>query len=197
MKHKFMTPKKPTLTEIRSCPDSNVKLIVAFINSVVAKQTDMDRESILHAMESCFGEKEEVMRYGIAYLDYMLENDEDDQEERTQEDILEFGDLDDDDDDEYDGVCDIDSLIDGEEEEIEVIVWPGGYRFYCDVNDSRAEFPVEGVIRRITPAAGQFLHIDIELPSLKEKGDLHVCVRRQGQDKTVDAWFDKTDIPLF
>lgn len=107
-----------------------------------------------------------------------------DEPERTNEDILEFGDLDDDDEDDDD-------------EDIEVIVWPDGYRFYCEVNNSMAELPVEGVVRHFRPAEGLYLHIDIELPDENEKNTLHVLVSTTKGSKKVDAWFDKNNIPLF
>jgi len=97
------------------------------------------------------------------------------------EEKLEFGDLDDGD----------------EEERTQGVEWPGGYKLYCDENDSQAEFPVEGVIRHIKPAEGHYLHIDIEFPDVNEESELHVAVTTFKSDVCFDAWFDKNNIELF
>ena len=91
----------------------------------------------------------------------------------------------------------LDSDDTSDEEEIESVVWPGGYRFYCSANNSKAELPVEGVIRRIFPDKEKYLHIDIELPNIEEKGELHVTVGLENQKPAMHAWFDKNNIPLF
>lgn len=91
----------------------------------------------------------------------------------------------------------LDSDDTSDEEEIESVVWPGGYRFYCCANNSKAELPVEGVIRRIFPDKEKYLHIDIELPNIEEKGELHVTVGLENQKPAMHAWFDKNNIPLF
>ena len=83
------------------------------------------------------------------------------------------------------------------DEDIEVLVWPDGYRLYCEVNNSRAELPAEGVVRLFHPAEELFLHIDIELPDVNEKNSLHVVVSTAKGRKKIDAWFDKNNIPLF
>lgn len=188
---------KPTLEEILANPDEQVKNLLRFIDE--AMESNMARKNIVRAMNQVYSEDEETLRYGKAYLSYKMpaEDEEDDNDEmfehllntfikesdkpeRTNEDILEFGDLDDE-----------------GEEDIEVIVWPGGYRFYCGVNDSKAELPVEGVIRQISPNHDKYLHIDIELPEIEEKGELHVTVGLENQEPKVNAWFDKNNIPLF
>jgi len=97
--------------------------------------------------------------------------------ELLSEDELEFGKLDDETSDSVDCI--------------------GGYRIFCDENESEAELPVERVIRKIKPAEGHFLHIDIELPNLKEEEELHVAVTTTNSDVVLDAWFDKNNIPLF
>lgn len=190
---------KPTLEEILANPNEQVKNLLRFIDE--AMESNMARKNIVRAMNQVYRDDEETLGYGKAYLSYKMpaEDEEDDNDEmfehllntfikgsdkpeRTNEDILEFGDLDDDDED---------------EEDIEVIVWPGGYRFYCGINDSKAELPVEGVIRQISPDHDKYLHIDIELPEIEEKGELHVTVGLENQEPKVNAWFDKNNIPLF
>ena len=196
-----MALNKPTLEEILTNPDERVKTLLRFIDE--AMESKMARKNIVRAMTQVYRDDEETLHYGEAYLSYKmpLEEEEDDEEdmfehllnsfikgsdepERTNEDILEFGDLDDDDEDDDD-------------EDIEVIVWPDGYRFYCEVNNSMAELPVEGVVRHFRPAEGLYLHIDIELPDENEKNTLHVLVSTTKGSKKVDAWFDKNNIPLF
>ena len=196
-----MALNKPTLEEILANPDERVKTLLRFIDE--AMESKMARKNIVRAMTQVYRDDEETLRYGEAYLSYKmpLEEEEDDEEdmfehllnsfikgsdepERTNEDILEFGDLDEDDEDDDD-------------EDIEVIVWPDGYRFYCEVNNSMAELPVEGVVRHFRPAEGLYLHIDIELPDENEKNTLHVLVSTTKGSKKVDAWFDKNNIPLF
>ena len=196
-----MALNKPTLEEILANPDERVKTLLRFIDE--AMESKMARKNIVRAMTQVYRDDEETLRYGEAYLSYKmpLEEEEDDEEdmfehllnsfikgsdepERTNEDILEFGDLDDDDEDDDD-------------EDIEVIVWPDGYRFYCEANNSMAELPVEGVVRHFRPAEGLYLHIDIELPDENEKNTLHVLVSTTKGSKKVDAWFDKNNIPLF
>lgn len=198
-----MAQDKLTLEEILANPDAHVKSLLEFIDSAV--ENKMDREYIVRTMSGIYGHEEETLRYGMDYLSYKMpvEDEEDngddddmfehllntfikdiDKSELKSEDELEFGNLDDDDDED-------------DEEEIEVIVWPGGYRLYCDVNDSKAELPVECVIQTIEPREGDYLHIDIELPDVNEKGELHVAVTTGKGKKQVDAWFDKNNIPLF
>lgn len=198
-----MAQDKLTLEEILANPDAHVKSLLEFIDSAV--ENKMDREYIVSTMSGIYGHEEETLRYGMDYLSYKMpvEDEEDegddgdmfehllntfikdiDKSELKSEDDLEFGNLDDDDDED-------------DEEEIEVIVWPGGYRLYCDVNDSKAELPVECVIQTIVPREGDYLHIDIELPDVNEKGELHVAVTTGKGKKQVDAWFDKNNIPLF
>lgn len=101
--------------------------------------------------------------------------------EVISEEKLEFGDLDDED----------------EEERAEPADFPGGYRIYCDENDSQAELPVEGVIRHIKPTEGHYLHIDIEIPDIHADEELHIAVTTSKSDVVFDAWFDKNNIPLF
>ena len=197
-----MAQDKLTLEEILANPDERVKTLLRFIDE--AMESKMARKNIVRAMSQVFGDDEETLRYGEAYLSYKMpveqgDDDDDDMFEHLlnsfikdidksdfkSEDELEFGDLDDNDDE------------DDNEEEIEVIVWPGDYRLYCDVNDSKAELPVECVIQTIKPREGDYLHIDIELPDVNEKGELHVAVTTGKGKKQVDAWFDKNNIPLF
>ena len=197
-----MALNKPTLEEILANPDERVKTLLRFIDE--AMESKMARKNIVRAMTQVYRDDEETLRYGEAYLSYKMpvEDEEGDNEdmferllntfikgsdepERTNEDILEFGDLDDDDDE------------DDDDEDIEVIVWPDGYRFYSEVNNSMAELPVEGVVRHFRPAEDLFLHIDIELPDENEKNSLHVVVSATNGSRKVDAWFDKNNIPLF
>lgn len=98
------------------------------------------------------------------------------------EDELEFGKLD---DDEYEKDC-----TGGFE-------LPGGYYIYCCENESQAQLPVHGIIHHIKPAEGHYLHIDIEIPDVNDQSELHLEVSTANGGETVDAWFDKNNIPLF
>ena len=109
-------------------------------------------------------------------IDEILTNPDEDLEE-----LLGFGNMDDDEED---------------VEEIESIVWPHGYRFYCEVNGCWDVHQVEGVVRHFLPAENMFLHIDIELPDVNEKNTLHVVVSSEYGNKKSEAWFDKHNIPL-
>lgn len=105
------------------------------------------------------------------------------EDELTMEDLLEFGIIDEDDD--------------GDDEEITPVIWPEGYGFCCDVNESRAELPVERVVRSITPADDLYVHIDVVIPDVEEKNELHLIVQTGKGGKQIDAWFDGNNIPLF
>lgn len=103
--------------------------------------------------------------------------------EVISEEKLEFGDLDDDDEKEHES-------MDGFE-------LPGGYRIYCEENESQAQLPVKGTIHSIWLTEGHFLHIDIGLPDVKEQSELHLEVTTIHSNETADAWFDKNNIELF
>lgn len=151
---------KPTLEEILANPDERVKELLRFIDD--ALESEVSRKNIVRAINQVYGDDEELLSYGKAYLSYKMPVDEE-----------------------------------ADDEDIEVIVWPDGYRLYCEVNNSRAELPVEGVVREFCPAEGLFLHIDIELPDKDKKNSLHVVVSTTKGSKKVDALFDKNNISLF
>lgn len=202
-----MAQNKLTLEEILANPDKHVKSLLTFIDS--AMESKMERAYIVKTMTRVYGDEEETLRYGKAYLDYKMpvgEDDENEDEEDEEdmfeklmgdffmaddksdflsEEILEFGDDGDDDDEEE------------EEEKLEVLALPDGYSLYCEVNHSRAELPAEGVVQRFRPAKEQYLHIDIALPDVNEKSALHIVICTENNSKVVDAWFDKNNIPLF
>ena len=197
-----MAPKKPTLDKILEHASPRAKDAFAYIDQ--GFDAGMARETILNGILSVFDGNDEVIEASKAYMEAKYPE----KEPRSQEDILEFGDLDDDNDNEEESDSEFNRLlnefikaeINGEnasEEETESVVWPGGYRFYCCANNSKAELPVEGVIRRIFPDKEKYLHIDIELPKIEEKGELHITVGLENQKPAMHAWFDKNNIPLF
>lgn len=198
-----MAPKKPTLEQILEHASPRAKDAFAYIDQGFA--AGIRRETILNGVQSVFEGNDEVIEASKAYMEAKYPE----KEPRSQEDMLEFGDLDDDNDQEEDSDSEFNRLLSefiksetggddtSDEEEIESVVWPGGYRLYCCANNSKAELPVEGVIRRIFPDKEKYLHIDIELPNIEEKGELHVTVGLENQKPAMHAWFDKNNIPLF
>lgn len=197
-----MTPEKPTLEQILEHASPQTKDAFAYIDQGIA--AGIRRETILNGVQSVFEGNDEVIEASKAYMEAKYPE----KEPRSQEDMLEFGDLDDDNDHEEDSDSEFNRLLnkfikveingeDASEEEIESVVWPGGYRLYCCANNSKAELPVEGVIRRIFPDKEKYLHIDIELPKIEEKGELHITVGLENQKPAMHAWFDKNNIPLF
>lgn len=192
-------------------PNPFVKEIIDFIDAEMAegkKRLEVEQELMDKYEDVSF------IWFFQSYLSWKYPNTDEDElrrqtngevpepEERTNEDKLEFGDLDgnDDDDDEFERMLNnfIKSELDKEEEakSTDAVEFPGGYRLHCEVNDSRAELPVNGSIARFTPADDQFLHIDIELPDVGEKGELHIHVELD-DTRTADACFDRNNIPLF
>ena len=125
-------------------------------------------------------EEDELARLLHSFID---SNDSDDHESQ-----LDFGDL----DDEHDELEE-----DEEDKVLEDPVQMESYRIHCDVNNSRDELPVHGMIQRLRPRVEQYLHVDVELPDVNEEGELHVVVATKGSSRTVDAWFDKSSIRLF
>ena len=198
-----MTPKKPTLEQILEHASPRAKDAFAYIDQGFA--AGIRRETILNGVQSVFEGNDEVIDASKAYMEAKYPE----KELRSQEDMLEFGDLEDDNDQEEDSDSEFNRLLSefiksetggddtSDEEEIESVVWPGGYRLYCCANNSKAELPVEGVIRRIFPDKEKYLHIDIELPKIEEKGELHITVGLENQKPAMHAWFDKNNIPLF
>ena len=196
-----MAHDKLTLEEILSSSHEGVRNVINYIDHLIEK--GKDRESIVEFVQDNFDEGSEPYRYGMAYVDYKLPP-EDDKEDLIDlmlkclsEDVSPSDDDDvpgaivggDDEDDEYDE--------EEEEEEVTFVELSDGYCLFCDVNDSKAELPVERLISDITLGQGQYLHIDIGLPDIKEKGDLHVAVTMSGSMRQVDAYFPKENIPLF
>ena len=198
-----MTPKKPTLEQILEHASPRAKDAFAYIDQSFA--AGIRWETILNGVQSVFEGNDEVIEASKAYMEAKYPE----KEPRSQEDILEFGDLDDDNYHEEDSDSEFNRLLSefiksetggddtSNEEELESVVWPGGYRLYCCANNSKAELPVEGVIRRIFPDKEKYLHIDIELPKIEEKGELHIAVGLENQKPAMHAWFDKNNIPLF
>jgi len=73
----------------------------------------------------------------------------------------------------------------------------GDYRLFCDVNDSKSEFPVERRIPFVIPEEGKYLHIDLELPDIHEENELQIVVTTALGGIVIDARFDPNSIRLF
>ena len=73
----------------------------------------------------------------------------------------------------------------------------GDYYLYCSMNGSKAELPVEGVLQTFSPAEGQYVHIDLELPDSHEENELHIEVSVGKGSGKAGNWFDGSNIPLF
>lgn len=124
--------------------------------------------------------------------------------ERTQEDILEFGDIDDDDDEDEDGenVDEefqrlLDQFIKSEMEKDDDDDKPIGYDLLCSIDESPAELPVLGVIDEIIPERGQYVHVDLVISDIEEQSDLRVEVSTLRGTEVLNGWFDKVNIPLY
>ena len=122
--------------------------------------------------------------------------------ERTQEDILEFGDIDDDEDEEDKIVGDeferlLNDFIKTEMEKENDEDKPDGYDLLCSVDESPAELPVQGVIDEIIPERGQYAHVDLVISDIEEQSDLRVEVTTLRGTEALNGWFDKVNIPLY
>lgn len=135
------------------------------------------------------------------YIDWKYPDSIDASEtERTQEDVLEFGDINDD-----DVVKDVDVAYEQllykffesemEEDKKEKNI---GYDLLCCVDESQAEFPVHGVVDEIIPERGQYVHVDLVIPDIEEeKSALRVEVTTLRGKEVLNGWFDKVNIPLY
>lgn len=106
---------KPTIEEILTNSDERFKSVLESIDG--AMECMMKRDFIVKTMALVYGQEEETLRYGMAYISYKMPTEEE-------------KDYDDDDDD-----------------DIEAIVWPNGYRLYYELNYSRTELSVEGIVQ--------------------------------------------------
>ena len=116
------------------------------------------------------------------------------EDERTQEDILEFGaDLDDDDDDEEDD-AEFNRLLDifiketskgfGEEEEKDS---ESGFELLCDLDENSAEYLVQECIEEIAPERGLYVHVDLVIPDTEED-ELRVEVTTLRGTGMIQGW---------
>jgi adenylate kinase family enzyme len=73
----------------------------------------------------------------------------------------------------------------------------GKYTLYVDENKSQAEVPVSGLVRELHLSETLYIHIDLELPDINEKGELRIIAATNKCEKKVDARFDRDAIRLF
>ena len=71
------------------------------------------------------------------------------------------------------------------------------YCLHCDVNDSKAEFPVYGMIPFIVPEEDKYVHIDLVLADIDEENELHIVVSTERSNVIKHAVFDLNSIRLF
>ena len=86
-----MTQDKLTLEEILANPDAHVKSLLKFVDCALANK--MDREDIVRTMKGVYGDEEETLRYGMAYLEYESPAKAEEDEEDEYEDFETFAEL--------------------------------------------------------------------------------------------------------
>lgn len=157
----------------------------------------VERKAVDETLQAILND-EGLMKICRAYMDWKYpDSTGKSEDERTQEDILEFGaDLDDDDDDEEDEEDEaferlLDSFIKGDDESND------GYQLLCTLNESPAEFPVEESVEEINLRHKGYIHIDLVIPDIDEEGELQVEACFFGGENRMSGYFDKTSIPLY
>ena len=78
----------------------------------------------------------------------------------------------------------------------ESIEFEGGYRLHCAADNDPQVHSVNGLILRLVPASGMYLHVDLELPCIGEEDILHLSVTTKRGTKTVEDWYGEANIPL-
>lgn len=211
-----MARKKPSLEAILTNPSEKLQALIRIIDQGIhEKQRRGVVEKRVRRLEI---DDEKIVEYAMAYIDHLYDGDEP-KPERTHEDMLEFGDLDDDDDktdeeedDEDDSVEEdmfeklLNEFIAAEDEEStanakakkeEAQEEPGEYEFRCCVNDSPAEFLVEGMVDKIVPEEGLYVHVDLILTNLEQDGTLRIEVTTRRGTKRTNAFFTPEEVKLF
>ena len=72
---------------------------------------------------------------------------------------------------------------------------PAGYKLHCAVDKSEKTYRVEGTIKGFVPMFDQYMHVDIELPSPEDRGELFLVITHPGTPYEHLAWFDRFTIP--
>lgn len=74
---------------------------------------------------------------------------------------------------------------------------PETYSFHCEVNESPAQLPVEGMVERIEPREGLYVHVDLELGNLQQTGNLKIEISTLRGSKISATFFTPTEVKLF
>ena len=71
------------------------------------------------------------------------------------------------------------------------------YDLLCAVDESSAEYLVQGVVEEIHPTRGMYVHVDLTIPDVDEESELLVEVSPGNGKDVLKGWFDGNSIPLF
>ena len=113
--------------------------------------------------------------------------------ERTNEDKLEFGNLDEEDED-----AAFSRLMDEFMNDRDISdPKASGFEFRCEVNESPAQLPVEGLVEKIEPEEGMYVHVDLVIDELEQPEMLNVQVLTLRGSKTSNTFFSPLDVQLF
>ena len=71
------------------------------------------------------------------------------------------------------------------------------YFVHCQIDDTPAEYPIEGLIESLRPLDNTYIHVDVEIPSLNEKQTLKVEITTASDQKKLECTWDKDSILMF
>jgi AAA+ superfamily predicted ATPase/energy-coupling factor transporter ATP-binding protein EcfA2 len=71
------------------------------------------------------------------------------------------------------------------------------YRFHCQIDDTPAEYMVNGMVESIRPLANTYIHIDLEVPNPHAEKDLRIKVSLSGEIYMLDCSWDHDSIAMF
>ena len=74
---------------------------------------------------------------------------------------------------------------------------PETYSFHCEVNESPAQLPVEGMVDMIEPEKGLYVHVDLEIDDLEQSEDLNIEISTLRGSKISGTFFTPAEVKLF
>lgn len=163
----------------------------------------VERQAVDETLQALLND-DGLMEICRAYMDWKYpDSTGKSEDERTQEDILEFGaDLDDDDEEEdaeFNRLLNLfmkgssntpDEEEDGDDND-------SGYELLCELHEKPTEYLVHKSITEIEPERGLYVHVDLVIPDIEEENELRVEVTTLRGTEMIQGWFDKNNIPLF
>ena len=146
----------------------------------------VERQAVDETLQALLND-DGLMEICRAYMDWKYpDSTGKSEDERTQEDILEFGaDLDDDDDDEEED-AEFNRLLNlfmkgssnTPDEEEDGDDNDSGYELLCELHEKPTEYLVHKSITEIEPERGLYVHVDLVIPDIEEENEL----RRKKKD---------------